>query len=52
MLSVSSMRAGVGFGRRIMRALLITLVLGYVLVRYAVRQYVRKEMAWLTEKLP
>jgi hypothetical protein len=36
-------------GRRIVRALLVTLVLGVFLVRYAIRQYFRKEMTWPTE---
>jgi hypothetical protein len=43
------MRGRVGPGRRIVHGLLITLFLGYLLVRYAIRQYVRKEMAWLVE---
>jgi hypothetical protein len=28
------------------RALLITLAVAYLLVRYAIRQYVRKELSW------
>jgi hypothetical protein len=36
-------------GRRIVRALLATLVLGFFLVRYAIRQFVRKELTWHTE---
>jgi hypothetical protein len=33
-------------GRQIVRALLATLLLGIVLVRYVVRQYVRKQLIW------
>lgn len=33
-------------GRRIARALMVTLLLGFFLVRYVIRQYFRKELAW------
>jgi hypothetical protein len=36
-------------GRRIARALLATLLLGFFIVRFAIRQYVRKELIWRTE---
>jgi len=36
-------------GRGIVRALLVTILLGFFLVRYAIRQYVRKELTWHTE---
>jgi hypothetical protein len=32
--------------RRFVRALLVVLLLGFFLVRYVVRQCVRKELAW------
>ncbi len=32
--------------RRAARALLITLVFAYLLIRYTIRRYVRKELSW------
>jgi uncharacterized protein YneF (UPF0154 family) len=31
------------------RALLVTLILGFFLVRYAIHQYVREELTWYPE---
>lgn len=36
-------------GRRIVHALLITLLVGFFVVRYAIRQYFRKELTWGTD---
>jgi hypothetical protein len=32
--------------RSVVRCLLIAVLVGYVVVRYAIRQYVRKELIW------
>jgi hypothetical protein len=39
-------RAGWPAGLRIVRGLLVVLLFGVVLVRYVVRQYVRKQLIW------
>ena len=40
----------VPLARRIMRVLLVTLLVVLLIVRYAVQQYFRKEMAWPAEE--
>jgi hypothetical protein len=38
---------GVGsVGRRVARILLVTVLIGFFIVRYAIRQYYRRELTW------
>lgn len=35
--------------RSVLRCLLLAVLVGYLVVRYAIRQYVRKELVWSME---
>ncbi len=39
-------------GHRIVRMLLVTLLVGFFIVRYAIRQYFRKELTWRADNGP